>query len=408
MALEELPENSVVIIGAGLAGLCCARELARANIHAVILEASDGVGGRVRTDRIEGFLFDRGFQVLLTAYPECQRVLDYEALELQPFYPGALVRFEGGFHRVADPFRAPLSAVPTLLSPIGSLADKFRIARLRAALAQYSVDQLFQRHEVTTRERLAQEGFSAAIIDRFFRPFLGGIFLEPELRTSSRMFDFVFRMFADGESAVPKQGMAAIPEQLASKLPAGSVRLQCRVDDLAAFAGHRIVLATDGREAARLLGVENPVASRGVWCYYFAAARPPLEEGILVLNGDGTGPVNNCCVMTNVAPSYGPPGAALVSASVLETVPQHDKAQVQAQLAQWFGGDAMAWNFLRRYFIPHAQLDQTPPALTPPQRDVRIRPGIYCCGDHRENASINGAMLSGRRAAEAIVSDSRV
>ncbi len=263
MAFEDLPRDSIIIIGAGLAGLCCARELAGANLKPVVLEASDGVGGRVRTDPFEGFLLDRGFQVLLTAYPECQRVLDHDALDLQPFYPGALVRFEGGFHRVADPFRAPLSAVPTLLSPVGSLADKFRIARLRAALAQYTVDQLFLRHEITTRERLAQEGFSAAIIDRFFRPFLGGIFLEPELRTSSRMFDFVFRMFAEGESAVPQRGMAAIPEQIAARLPAGTVRCNCRVDDLAALAGRTIVLATEMPEAARLLGGSQPRVVQG-------------------------------------------------------------------------------------------------------------------------------------------------
>jgi hypothetical protein len=216
------------------------------------------------------------------------------------------------------------------------------------------------------------------------------------------MFDFVFRMFADGDSAVPRRGMAAIPEQIASMLPAGTMRLNCRIDNLSVLAGHRIVLATDEREAARLLDVPASVPWKAVWCYYFAAYMPPLQEAILVLNGDGTGPVNNCCVLTNVASSYGPPGSALISASVLQTVPHHDEVSIRAQLAQWFGDEALGWRFLRRYCIPNAQPDQS---LNPPQRDVRIRPGVYCCGDHRENASINGAMVSGRRAAEAIISD---
>ena len=400
-----MPE--VVIIGAGLAGLCCARELVRAGIDCEIHEAWDDVGGRVRTDRVDGFLLDRGFQVLLTAYPECRRVLDYEALDLQPFFPGALVRFEGGFHRVGDPFRAPASTVPTLFSPIGSLADKFRIARLRASLAQYSIDQLFERREMTTRERLAMSGFSAGMIDRFFRPFFGGIFLEPELRTSSRAFDFVFRMMADGDIAIPRLGMAAIPQQLAAGLTKGLIRFHSPVNSLNDIQARAVVIATDEPEAARLLGIPITPKFKGVWCYYFVADAPPNDENVIFLNGDGTGPINNCCILTNVSSSYGPPGAALVSVTVLETALDRSDPAIREQLVQWFGPQAARWALVRRYFVSYAQPEQAPPALDPPQRDVRIAEGVYVCGDHRDNASINGAMVSGRRAAEAVIADIR-
>lgn len=395
----------VVVIGAGLAGLCCARELAAAGLSVSVLEASDAVGGRVRTDHVGGFLLDRGFQVLLTAYPECRRVLDYDKLQLKRFYPGALVRFDGRFHRVADPWRAPEAAIPTLFSPIGSLADKFRIARLRASLAQYTIPELFERRSVSARERLAANGFSAAMIDRFFRPFFGGIFLEPELRTSSRMFDFVFRMLADGEITVPHEGMQAIPQQIADGLPSGTIELNRPVERLADVKAGAVVIATEEPQAARLLGAEPMAGARGVWCYYFAARNPPIDEPVIILNGDGTGPVNNCAVMTNVAPSYGDRESVLISATVLETAANHSENDVRAQMNSWFGAEALTWELIQRYEIRHAQPNQDPPALEPPERSVRLQRGLYICGDHRENASLNGAMHCGRRAAEAVIRD---
>ena len=216
--------SDVLIVGAGLAGLCCARELVGEGVETRVLEASDAVGGRVRTDRLDGFLLDRGFQILLTAYPECRRVLDYAALDLKPFSPGARVRFDGSFYRVADPTRAPLDAVAGAFSPIGTLGDKLAILRVRQRAREGALDDLFARPETTTLDALRGHGFSDARLERFFRPFLGGIFLEKELQTSSRMFEFVFRMLSEGDNALPATGMAAIPDQLAGKLPAGTIR----------------------------------------------------------------------------------------------------------------------------------------------------------------------------------------
>ena len=208
-------EARVLIVGAGLAGLCCARHLTDQGIDCLILEGADKVGGRIRTDRSEGFLFDRGFQVLQSAYPEAQRMLDMPALDLQPFYPGALVRYGGRFHKVADPWKQPLDALASLFSPIGTLQDKVKIGRLRSRLLRSTVDELFCQPNLPLNEVLRLEGFSPSIIEHFIMPFFSGVFLERSLNTSRRLFDFVFRMFAQGISGLPANGMQAIPEQLA-------------------------------------------------------------------------------------------------------------------------------------------------------------------------------------------------
>jgi phytoene dehydrogenase-like protein len=407
----------VLIIGAGLAGLCCARRLAEAGIPFQIVEASDGIGGRVRTDEVEGFLLDRGFQVLLTAYPEAQRVLDYSRLDLKAFSPGALSWFAGRMNPVVDPWRTPGKWREALASEFGTLGDKLRMARLRSRVKRTSIESLFQRPDRATRKDLESEGFTREIIHRFFRPFLGGILLDGELKTSCRMFEFVFKMLSEGDTVVPSRGMGAIPAQIAEKFDGKAIRLNSRVESLheneVTLAGgetmraRAIVVATDGPAAAHLVGEAEP-ASRSVSCFYYAADEAPVSGPILTLNGDGAGPVNNFAVMSQVAPSYAPAGKHLISVSVLGTQELTD-AQLSgfiiAQMKNWFGPVARSWRFLKSYKIVHAQPQQYPGALEPPQRSVRVRPGIYVCGDHRDNASIQGAMVSGRRAAEAIVED---
>src|SRR3954470_6592948 len=220
--------GQVVIIGAGVAGLCCALRLQDKNIPCVVLEASDAPGGRVRTDKVDGFLLDRGFQVLLTAYPEAQSLLDYKALRLRTFAPGALVRVQGKLHRVSDPFRQPWTLPSTLLAPIGNLADKLAVARLRSQVRTGPLEAIWTRPETSSLEALRDFGFSPRIIDSFFRPFCGGIFLETELATSSRLLEFVFRMLSEGWAALPAAGMGAIPAQLAARLAPGTIRAGAR------------------------------------------------------------------------------------------------------------------------------------------------------------------------------------
>lgn len=407
----------VLIVGAGLAGLCCARMLHEKGITFQILEAADGIGGRVRTDEVDGFLLDRGFQVLLTAYPEAKQVLDYSRLDLKPYAHGALSWYAGRMNRLADPWRTPGMWWKAIRSEFGSLSDKVRLAVLRRKLQRTSINDIFHHTERTTKDALVSLGFSKEMIHRFFRPFLGGILLDGELQSSSRMFEFVFKMLSEGDSAVPARGMGAISLQLAEKLPAGSIRLNTHVDSLhesevTLAAGEKqraraIVVAAEGPAAAHLIGEVEP-ASRSVTCFYYSADEPPLAEPLLVLNGDGAGPVNNFSIISQVAPSYAPRGKHLISVTVLGT---QALTEVQlggfiiAQMKNWFGKVASTWQLVRSYRIAHAQPQQLPGSLEPPQRAVRMRPGVYVCGDHRDNASIQGAMVSGRRAAEAVLSD---
>src|SRR3984893_14881461 len=316
----------VLIVGAGLAGLCCARELQAKGVSFQILEASDGIGSRVRTDEQDGFLLDRGFQVLLTAYPEAKLCLDYSRLDLKSFLPGILSWYGGRLNKLVDPWRTPGAWTEALQSEFGTLGDKLRIARLRSRLRRISIEDIFRRPERSTKDALAAEGFSSEIIHHFFRPFLGGILLDGELKSYSRMFEFVLQMMSEGDAALPTRGMGAIPAQLAEKFPAGAVRLNARVEalheneltlaDEETLRARATVIAAEGPSAAHLVGEVEP-ASRSVTCFYFAADEAPVAEPILVLNGDGAGPINNFAVISRVAPAYAPAGKHLVSVTVL-------------------------------------------------------------------------------------------
>ncbi len=413
-----MTQVDVVVIGAGVAGLCCARKLHRHGIDVCICEAADEVGGRMRTDVLDGFVLDHGFQVFLTSYPEARTILDYDSLKLKSFEPGSIVRFGNEFHVIADPMRMMSSGLQTLFTPVGSLSDKFRIALLRGDVCNPPLQSLFLRAEQTTVCRLEEFGFSDLIIERFFRPFFGGVFLESELSTSSRMFDFLFRMFSEGDAALPSKGMAAIPKQIADELPGGRIQLDAAVEAVTEsgvrlrsgeeIGAKSVVIAADGADAAALHQSGPPKAFHSVSCVYFAADESPIKRPILVLNGNGAGPINNLCAPSDAAPSYAPEGKSLISVSVLGDHSADEEGllkQVQVQLTEWYGAVVETWRHLNTYSIKRALPKQTPPALLAPQRPVRVRPGLYICGDHIDNASINGAMVSGRRAAEAVIED---
>jgi phytoene dehydrogenase-like protein len=412
--------REALIVGAGLAGLGCALRLREIGVPFQIVEAADAVGGRVRTDVVNGFRLDRGFQVLLPAYPEAERVLDYAPLDLKAFKHADLIRFGGRFHRIADPRLEPWTAFKSLFGPVVSLRDSFRILSLLSKVKAGKVEDQFRRPEGLTLDFLRWGGrFSEAMIDRYFRPYLSCIFLERDLVTSSRLFRFVLRTLVAGGAAVPAAGMAAIPEQLAARLPADAIRLNSAVEKVESgkivlrsgedLTGRAIIVATEGPEAARLLAneVRDP-GSRSVCCLYFAADESPVKEPILLLNAHDPGPVNHLAVMSDVSPSYAPAGAALISASVLGIPTQDDAnlmAAVREQLTGWFGSVVGAWRHLRTYRIRHALPDQTAPALDEPERPVRLDDGLYVCGDHREHGSIHGALASGWRAAQAVAED---
>lgn len=400
--------DRVVVVGAGLAGLACATTLHAAGREVLVLEASDDVGGRVRTDHVDGFVLDRGFQVLLTAYPEAHRQLDLDALDLRAFAPGALIQDGPDASVIADPFRAPTRILATALSPAATVADKARIALLRRRVRSVHPARLLRGDDVTTREALAADGFSDRVVERFFRPLVGGIQLDPGLTASRRMFDIVFRMLADGDSALPAAGMQAIPEQLAARLPDGAIRLGTPVvgldpagvlTDDGLLAADTVVVACEGPAAARLLDL-GPVGSKSVGAVYFAADEAPTAERLVVLNARH-GRVLNAAVMSNVAPSYAPPGRHLIVAALPGEIDGDLEATARAELSSWWGARVDSWEHLATYRIEHGQPTQEPPFA--PKRSVRVRDGLYVCGDHRDTASIQGALFSGRRCAETIL-----
>lgn len=402
----------IAIVGAGLAGLAAANEIVRSGHEVVVLEADDGPGGRVRTDEVDGFRLDRGFQILLSAYPEARAVLDYDELDLRPFSPGAMVRIDDRFHLVADPFRAPARLLDTARAPVGSPLDKARILAFRRAVGRGDLSELWARPETTARERLEAAGFGTAMIDRFLGPLFAGITLDPDLGGSSRVLEFVFRMLASGDAAVPARGMGRLGAQLAAKLPDGSVRLSTRVDAIEARAvttagGERIeadavIVATDADEAARLAGLE-PRQWRSVTSVWLGADEPPLAEPVLMLNGTGQGAINSAAVMSEVSSDYAPPGRSLVVASC-PAVGNGTVEGIRSQLGSWFGSAADVWEVLRVDEITRAQ-----PAHPPGHERtgaVATGNGIVVCGDHVRDPSINGAIGSGRAAARAVLSGS--
>lgn len=405
--------TDVIVIGAGLAGLSCAAHLHRAGRSVHVVEASDGVGGRVRSDIVDGFILDRGFQVVLTEYPELHRQLDVTALDLQLFSPGAAVWLNGKTHVVSDPFREPLSTASTVTAPIGSVIDKARIALLRNRLRRRTSPQLLRGEDITTLEALRNAGFSPKMIDRFFRPLVGGIQLDPTLSASRRMFDVVFKALGSGSAGVPAHGMYRISEQLRSQLPTDAVSLSTEVVAVnpdgvtlrngAHITSAKIVVATDGPTASRLLQLPT-VESRSVSCVYFAANSSPVDHKHIILNGEHDGPALNVAVMSNVSRHYAPAGKHLIAAAIPQSLDVNLESTVREQLRSWWGPQIDEWKHLASYRIPHGQPDQSPP-FAPKQR-VQLTESLFVCGDHRDTASIQGALFSGRRCAEALLTSS--
>ncbi|MED6114812.1 hypothetical protein PIB30_083993 [Stylosanthes scabra] len=426
----SLPKTGVIVIGAGLAGLAAATHLNSNNIPFLLLEASDAIGGRVRTDIVDGFRLDRGFQIFITAYPEAQKLLDYQSLNLQKFYSGARIFYDGQFHTVADPLRHFLDSAKSLANPIGSIVDKLLIGSTRIRVLTRSDEDILSAEEVPTLELLKKLGFSDSIIGRFFRPFFGGIFFDRELQTTSRLFDFIFKCLALGDNTLPANGISAIPEQLAARLPSGSILLNSKAVsvDLDGVVSPSVRLQSGEvltSELGVIVAVEEPVAAhllagrngpvqkkpvRNTVCIYFSANRDeiPVSDPLLFLNGSGKGIVNNMFFATNVAPSYAPPDKALISVSLIgifegETDDELANKVVQ-ELSGWFGEKVVGkWKYLRTYRVGYAQPNQCPP--TDLNKNPRIESGLYVCGDYLTSATFDGALVSGRRAAECLLKD---
>ncbi|MFE1425092.1 NAD(P)/FAD-dependent oxidoreductase [Streptomyces fungicidicus] len=411
MTDEHRGAPDAVVVGAGLAGLACALDLCRAGLRVALLEASDGVGGRMRTDRRDGFLLDRGFQVFNTSYPQVKRRLDLKSLRLRPFTPGVVAHTQDGPVRLVDPTRSPGAARELLPGKVLSARDLAALAALTARDAVLPVDVLRRRADRSTSSALSRAFLSDEVIAQVLRPFLSGVFLEDRLETSARFFHLVWRSMVRGTLCLPADGIGAVPAQLAGELPDGVLRLGTPVaevsgsgvvlEDGAEVPASTVVVATDAATAARLLPGLSVPDGRTVTTYYHATDRTPLAEPTLMV--DSTGAVLNTCVLSEVAPTYAPPGTALVSTSVLGTDLPGTADLVRRRLADLYGTDTSGWSRIAVRTVEGAL-----PAMLPPwplSRTTRRGPGRYVCGDHRATGSVQGALASGTRAAREALTD---
>ncbi|WP_406090698.1 NAD(P)/FAD-dependent oxidoreductase [Streptomyces sp. NBC_01013] len=400
-----------VVIGAGLAGLACALDLSRAGRRVALLEASDGVGGRMRTDRRDGFLLDRGFQVFNTSYPQVKRRLDLRSLRLRPFTAGLVAHTPKGPVRLADPTREPGAAGALLPGRVFSARDLAALAALTARDAVLPASAVKRRREGSTSAALTRAGVSDAAIADILRPFLAGVFLEDRLETSARFFHLIWRSMVRGSLCLPAAGIGAVPAQLAEGLPGGVLRLGAPVEEITdagvllkdgeEVPARTVVVATDPATAARLLPALTVPGTRTVTTYYHATDRTPTDEPVLMV--DSTGAILNTCVLSAVAPTYAPPGTGLISTSVLGTDRPGRAPAVLRRLAELYGSDTSGWQQVAACTVEGALPEMLPP--WPLSRTTRLGPGRYVCGDYRATGSVQGALASGARAAREVAAD---
>ena len=373
--------KTAAVVGAGISGLYCAKILS-AFVDVTVFDKKDRVGGRIQTDEVDGYLLDHGFQVLQPEYSEARRAFDYRLLDLKYFNAGAYILFGKAFHEVSDPFREPNKLLKTLSAPIGSLLDKIRILKLRF------IDPEDERlHNISTIKFLEDEGFSSEIISRFFRPFFSGVFLERELKTPASFFAYLYRLFAVSEVAVPKFGMGQLALQLANDC-SFSIRLNESVDI------HKLKSSYD-----YVIQAHNPldIETRKVTTDYFISKTLRPESPILYLNGNDNGMINHLAPMSTVSKAYSSDGNSLLSVNLLEPSTETTTTEVRNELDEWFPGHH--FEHLARYQIANAL-----PVVDYSQIKSLHRDGIYYCGDGQCQPSIQGALASGRKAAEYIIS----
>ncbi|MES4906756.1 MULTISPECIES: NAD(P)/FAD-dependent oxidoreductase [unclassified Streptomyces] len=425
--LTSAHRTDVVIVGAGLAGLAAAQQLTSAGVTVTVLEAAPHVGGRMTTDLIDGFRLDRSGQLVTTSFPELQRTPGLGGLVLRPFSPGVLVRADGRTHRVGATgtggrgTRGALTTARALANaaraPLGSALDQARLGAALGRLAAVPADRLLTRPDRPVAETLAGRGLPARTVEGFLRPLLVSLLSDPGLTTSSRCADLVLRGYARGRLCLPEGGASAIPELLAAALPPGTVRTGIRAvtasTTAVATAGHgefacrSVLVATGAHAAADLLpGLRLP-SFHPITVLHHTADHAPLREPALVLTAGDRGPVAHTAVASEVDPSRTPPGRVLITSTVLGSAAALPTAELdraaRTQLAAVYGTSTVGWDLLAAHHDPYAV-----PAMPAPhdlRRPVRLLSGLYVCGDHRDSSTVQGALVSGRRAARAILHD---
>lgn len=403
-----------IIIGAGVSGLVAAQELEAYHLKTLVIEADSHVGGRLKTDHYQGFTLDQGFQVILSAYPMVQKHLDLKELNTRSFGSGALC-FDAKQHfRVLDVNRKASALFTMLFSPVGGISDKLKMAKLRSEVLTKSEAEIFEEKETSTLDFLKSYGFSDRIIQRFFKPFFGGIFLEPELNTSSRQFKFIFKMFSLGEAVVPEKGMQSVAEQLQAKLKSTEFRYNTKVkeikgqeihlDDGDQIKAKQIIIACDPAEI--LPQYQSDLEWNTTTQYYFKGPKGKLHQDLIALSFEADALISNVACLSRIQVSYGDQDNALYSVSLRHTPNSSDTKIIEgikSELSALIGSEADHWEFIRSYRIAKALPVLNNLAYERAFEESRIQDGVYLAGDHLLNPSLNAAMLSGEMAAKALI-----
>ncbi|MBF8456001.1 FAD-dependent oxidoreductase [Kaistella sp. G5-32] len=408
----EKQEYKIYIIGAGVSGLIAAQTLEKHGFSPTIIEATDSVGGRVKTDIVEGYQLDHGFQVLLTSYPAAQKFLDYEALELQNFLPGAAIFNKGKKNQIGDPLRDLSLLIPTVFSSIITFRDKINILQLNLQLKKKDISAIFAEKEKTTLEYLKDFGFSDQALSQFFRPFFSGIFLDTQLETSSRMFEFVYKMFGTGSAALPKAGIQAIPNQLVEKLKTTKILFNTTASSVKDGAitlengevleSDFTIIATDSTNLLPQLNKE-PLEWKSCFTLYFETEKRVIEKPLIGLLPKEKKLINNLFYHTSLG-TFKNGGKELLSVTVVDD--QNLKGdevteKVKNELKEHFNIEVL--RLIKIYEIPKALPDLKNLKYNLSPNETRFSSQIFLAGDTLLNGSLNAAMLSGESAALAVI-----
>ena len=399
--------KTAIVVGAGISGLSCALELEKNGYRVQILEKENHPGGRVHSDVINGYILNRGFQVLQTGYPETKKLLDYEKLELCNLDSEVWIMNNNKIKKLYDPIQNPSNLLKAAFSNVGTFQDKLRLLQLRQSTTSRSTNKIFQENETTSLEQINNYGFSESIINEFFKPLFGGAFLDNELDTTSRMFNFVYKIFSIAPIAIPKYGMKSIPEQLEAKLES-KISFNTNVVKLdnknvflenETLSADAIVLAANHDSAKQLIPSIEEIRWNSTSCYYFVADSPPFSSKVVLLNGNNRGEINNVFVPTNISKAYSPNNKSIISVSTIGL--NNNESEIRNELNNWFGNQTEDWKLLHTYHIEQALPRMSVPSVSHSQ----YVNGIHMCGDYLTSSSIHGSMHSGRMTANQIIAD---
>ena len=402
----------IYIVGAGVSGLVAAQVLENQGYQPVILEASDRAGGRVKTDIKKEFQLDHGFQVLLSSYPAAQKYLDFKALKLQELKPGAVIFNNGKQQIIGDPLRDISTLFSTLFSGIGTLSDKFKIFQLNLKLKNKSIEAIFSSDEISTKAYLQEFGFSSQIITQFFTPFFTGIFLENELTTSSRMFEFVFKMFGEGLAVIPKGGMEEISKLLVVNLSNTTFQYNTKVtsvsdEEIILHTGDKLastatIIATDASKLVKNAPSKN-LSWKSCQTLYFTANKRVIEKSMIGLIYNENSLVNNIFYHTSIA-THSNNTKELLSVTVVKEHQLSEEqliATVTKQLQEECTIDHLT--FLAVYHIKKALPDLKDIKYEVSPSETQLSSGIFLAGDVQLNGSLNAAMIAGENAALQVI-----